>query len=162
MTLSTSRVAAVCGLLLFFTCSCAAAKRDSRLRHELDQHEFQKPLSEVWPAALRLLAEQQYDLVGKDRAVVGQSDSSNFLRRGFETREYPGRRAMETMQNASGVRYRMEGVEIEGRGCRVTFFAFRRGEPEYDKWKFRDVHMELELVRQIEPEIADRMDAAVK
>ena len=163
MTLSASRGAAAFALLLSFTCSCASMKRDSRLRDELDKHEIQKPLSEVWPAAIRLLAEQQFDLVGNDRAVAGQPSDSSFLRRGFETREYSDhRRALETMNNAAGLRYRVEGVDIGGRASRVHFFALRRGDPEYDKWKSRDIQMELALVREVEPEAADRMDEAVK
>ncbi len=161
MTVSASRGVAACALLLCFTCSCAAASRESRLRRELDAYAFQMPLSEVWPAALHLLADQDYGLVGKDRAVVGQAGDADFLRRGFETREYSGqRRAMETMQNSAGVRYRMEGEQTKG-GCRVFFFAFTRGDPEYDKWKFRDVHMELALVQRIEPDAAERIEAAM-
>jgi hypothetical protein len=163
MILSSSRGATVCALLLSLTCSCATARRDSHLRDELDRHEFQKPLSEVWPAALRLLAREQYDLVGNDRAIAGQPADSNFFRRGFETREYSDkRRAMETMQNSAGVRYRLEGTDIEGRACRINFFALRREDRDYDKWRSRDVHMELALVRDLEPETADRIEATAK
>jgi hypothetical protein len=162
MIFSSSRGAAACALLLALT-SCATMRRDSRLRGELDRHEFQKPLSEVWPAAIRLLAEQQFDLVGNDRAVAGQRPDSSFLRRGFETREYSDRRrALETMQNSEGLRYRLEGTDIEGRACRINFFALRRGDPDYDKWKHRDVDMELALVREVEPETAARMEQAAE
>jgi hypothetical protein len=163
MTLSTRRGTAALSLFLFSICSCAAAKRTARLEHQLDEHRFQKPLAEVWPVALRLLADRQYELVGKDRAAVGQREYGSFLRRGFETREYSDkRRAAETMMNGDGVRYRVEGTDFDGKSCRVVFFALPRNAPDYAKWNYRDVEMEMDLVWRVEPKIADRIDAAVK
>jgi hypothetical protein len=47
------------GLFLLLACSSftTQVRRDARLREALDAHRFQQPLSVVWPAALRLLAE---------------------------------------------------------------------------------------------------------
>jgi len=163
MTLSTRRATAACALFLSLICSCATTKRASRLRHELDEHQIQKPLPEVWPAALRLLADRRYDLVGKDRVMAGQREYSNFLRGGYETREYSDkRRATETMLNSEAVRYRVEGTDIGGQSCRVVFFALPRNAKEYDKWNYRDVQMEMDLVWRVEPEAAGRIEEAVK
>jgi hypothetical protein len=163
MTFSSRRGAAACALFFCVVCSCAATKRTSRLRHELDEHQFQKPLAEVWPAALRLLAERRFDLVGKDRALVGQSDDWTLTRRGFETRQYSDRRrAVETMLNSQGVQIRVEGTDIEGRSCRVVFFALPRNARDYEKWNYRDLQLEMDLVWRVEPEVAGRMEAAAK
>jgi hypothetical protein len=163
MILTTRRGTTVCVLLLSLLCSCAASRRASRLRHELDDHRFRKPLAEVWPAVLHLLADRQYELVGKDRAAAGQREYSSFLQRGFETRDYPdGRRVLETMVNAEGIRYRVEGTAAGEGGCRVVFFALPRSLRDYEKWNYRDFQMEMDLVWRVEPEVAGRIEEAVK
>lgn len=156
--------AAALAVLLSLAFSCATTRRDQRLRQQLDEHPFQKPLSEVWPEALRLLAEHDYQLVGKDRAIAGQGeDGGGALARGFETREYSGgRRAAETRPNSAEVRYRVEGVTAGGGACRIYFFALARYVPAYDQWSHRDALMELALVQRVEPEVAQRIEQAAK
>lgn len=164
MRLPARRTAAAFTVLLSLAFSCATTRREQRLRQQLDGHQFQKPLSEVWPEALRLLAERDYQLAGKDRAAAGQrEDEGSPLARGFETREYSGgRRAAETRPNASDVRYRVEGVTMADGACRIYFFALQRAAPAYDQWNHRDAVMELALVQRVEPEVADRIEQAVK
>ncbi len=164
MNLPARRIAAASVVLLSISGACATTRRDQRLRDQLDAHQFPKPLSEVWPEALRLLAERDYQLVGKDREIVGQGeDSAGALARGFETREYSGgRRTAETRQNSAEIRYRVEGVTVGGGACRVYFFSLHRTVPDYDKWSHRDALMELALVQRVEPEVAERIEQAVK
>jgi hypothetical protein len=163
MNLPARRIAAASVLLLSMAGACATM-RDQRLREQLDAHQFPKPLAEVWPEALRLLADHDYQLVGKDREVAGQrADDGNPLNRGFETRQYSdGRRAAETRPNSAEIRYRVEGVPVGEGACRIYFFALHRSMPEYDKWSHRDAVMELGLVQRVEPEVADRIEQAVK
>ena len=157
-------VAAASVLLLSLAGACATTRRDQRLRDQLDAHQFPKPLSEVWPEALRLLADRDYQLVDKDREIAGQrTEDGTPLNRGFETRQYSdGRRAAETRPNSAEVRYRVEGVSVGGDACRIYYFALHRSLPEYDRWSHRDPVMELALVQRIEPEVADRIERAVK
>lgn len=164
MNLPARRIAAASVLLLSIAGACATTRRDQRLRDQLDAHQFPKPLSEVWPEALRLLAERDYQLVGKDREIAGQrGDEGTPLNRGFETRQYSdGRRAAETRPNSAEIRYRVEGVPAGDGACRVYFFALHRAVAEYDKWSHRDALMELAFVQRVEPEVADRIEQAVK
>jgi hypothetical protein len=69
---------------------------------------------------------------------------------------------LETMVNTDGIRYRVEGTAEGERSCRVVFFALPRTFRDYEKWNYRDVQMEMDLVWRVEPEVAGRIEETVK
>jgi hypothetical protein len=157
-------VAAAAIVMFLLACSMTAqARRDARLRAGLDAHRFHQPLSTIWPAALHLLADHGYQLVGRDRLVVGAPPAPRFKRLtagGFETGHSRTGFVMETMTNASGTRYRVEGQDIDEKSCRITFVAIRRTGGAPSEERSRDLDMELELVRRLEPDAAARIAQA--
>ena len=164
-SLATSRSLAITTVLLLAACSMTAqARRDARLRADLDAHVFHLPLRVVWPVALHLLADHGYQLVGRDRLVVGAPPAGRFKRLtagGFETSGYKGHGlVLETMEDSSRSRYRLEGSEIGGKSCRLVFIAIRRTGLSPAEERSRDLDMELELARRVEPDEAARIQAA--
>ena len=159
-----SRWSAVLVAALVAACSMATqARRDTRLRAELDTHQIHKPLREVWPAALRLLADRGYQLVGRDRLVVGEPPAfrlKHLTAGGFETGRTDHGLAMESMADASATRYHVEGQDIGGTACRVTFVAVRRTGDSPSEERSRDLDLELELIRRLEPDAASRIASA--
>jgi hypothetical protein len=129
-------------------------KRNERLRSELDAHRFQQPLTAVWPAALRLLHDRQFDLVGNDRLYLGdeaQGSWGRMLAKGFETRVAPkGGLVSETNPNGAHLRYRVEGRDTGSGTCRITYTAVQRDADDPSEEEARDVDMELELVRRVD------------
>jgi hypothetical protein len=154
--------------VLSLACSSITAqvRRDDRLREALDAHRIQQPLSVVWPAALRLLADHHYQLVGRDRAKVGAPEESRwkpFMARGFATRKLGDHGlVLETRENQSSTRYRVEGIDSPANTCRVTFTSVRRTGEVPSEERSRDLDLELELIRRLEPEVAARILQAVE
>jgi hypothetical protein len=154
---------------LFFSVACASVtaqvRRDARLREALDAHRFHQPLSVVWPAGLRILADHRYQLVGHDRATVGAPEESRWrvlTARGFATRRLGDHGlVLETRENDSRVRWRMEGVETPPGTSLLTLTAVRRTGEVPSEEKSRDLDLELELVGRLEPDAAARILQAV-
>jgi hypothetical protein len=69
---------------------------------------------------------------------------------------------LETRENASRVRVRVEGVEEHDGTSRVTCTAVRRTGEAPSEERSRDLDMELELVRRLEPNEAERITRAVE
>lgn len=135
-------------------------KRDAALRRELDGYRFPKALAVVWPSGIRLLADRGHKLVGADRAVAGQAAQGvlgGFLAKGFQTRATNRGLVLETDEDPTHLRYRMEGTATGHDTCRVLFVAVRRSEDDPSEVLARDVALELELVRRLEPDAAARI-----
>lgn len=143
---------------------CAAAQRESRLRRELDGHALARPLAEVWPVALRLLDERGFDLGSNDRVSIGKAPlgtAARLFSQARDTHARDGRWVAETDLDGSDVRYRIEGSDAGGGTSRVVFYRIAGSLEGRDDREFRDVELELELVRRVDPEAAARIaDAA--
>jgi hypothetical protein len=142
---------------------CAAQQREARLRQQLDATVIERPLAEVWPAALRLLDERGFPLAGGDPARIGKSPQGTLARlvsRGRETYTAPdGRWVAETGLGRDGLRYRVEGWDRGGAGSRVVYTAVEgqpAGSAGADRTS-RDVELELALLRELDPERAARV-----
>lgn len=138
--------------------------RDARLRRELDAYALPRPLAEVWPDALRVLAEHGAPLVGQDRAVAGQAEEgalSALLTEGYETRDLgSGRRAAESGPLYGRVRYRVEGVDL-GRGASVVrYYTLQLRDGAAAEEASRALDLELALVRRVDLAAAERMATA--
>jgi hypothetical protein len=143
-----------------------ARARETYLRQQLDDLEYAKPIGEVWPDVLRLLAERGYSLVGRDREKAGLPEQG-FLGRlvsaGFETQQLGEEgRAVETDWDRHRLRYRVEGRCAGGR-CRIEFTSIKQDEmdPARDQ-RWRDREMELDLLRRVDPEAAARIEAGAE
>jgi len=158
------------GLFLLLALGCSAVsgevRRESRLREQLDEHRFQQPAAKVWPAVLRLLDDRHLRLAGRDRAVVGAAPDSwlsKLTKGGFESRaDGKGGLVLETREDPSALRYRAEGMDTGGGTCRVVFTAVRRTGRTPSEERSRDLDLEIELVRRLEPEAAARMLATAE
>jgi hypothetical protein len=153
-------------LTLVAGCSMATqARHEARLDAQLQGYRFHQPLEAVWIAALHVLADRGYQLVGNDRVLVGQPPAgalNEVTGGGFETsRTGEHTRVMETMESGgrfqTGFRYRVEGSDAGGGTCRVVFIAIQRVKDSLDEHESRDADMELELVRRLDPADAARV-----
>jgi hypothetical protein len=147
-------------LALLVLSGCAAARaeqaRQRELRHRLDQRALPAPLDQTWPAALKLLAEAGYPLVGADRAVAGQPPQGSALdlfSRGFSTRIVGKEdRAAATGMGPERTRYQIAGTPAPG-GSRVVFTRILENPTEpSERREERDAGMELELWRKVDPQ----------
>jgi len=83
--------------------------------------------------------------------------------RGFATRKLGDHGlVLETRENDSRTRCRVEAVETSPGACRATFTAVRRTSDVPSEEKSRDLDLELELVRRLEPDAAARILQAVE
>jgi hypothetical protein len=166
---------------LLATAGCASWRaeraRQGRLESELDALRYARPLDDVWLEVRRLLAAREYPLEGADAAAVGQ-DEKALLGRMFsparETRpvEYgmlPGLGGERASGPPKGLvletdwrgndRYRAEA--IDDRGIRVILTKLVRDGSDPVGKPSRDLALELELARRVDPDAARRIEAAV-
>lgn len=142
---------------------CAAQQRETRLREQLDAAVIERPLAEVWPAALRLLDERGFPLTGDDPLRIGkpaQGAWARVLSKGRETFvASEGRWVAETGVGRRELRYRVEGLEVGAGAARVVYTAIEvdpAGSPNSDR-PSRDLELELLLLRELAPERAARV-----
>jgi len=167
--LTRSRPAWLAVTVLSLSLGCAVVarfRRDASLRDELDAHLFARPLDAVWQEALKLLTERDYEVLGRDRAVVGlkeQTSLESFFQKGFETRDLGnGKRALETNPDKRMRRYRVEGTAIDADDCRVTFHLVQAYSQDISEDVDRDIFMEFALVERVEPEAAKHIETAAE
>jgi hypothetical protein len=147
-------------LALLALAGCAAARaeqgRQQELRRQLDARALPAPLEQAWPAALRVLAEAGYPLVGKDREAAGQPAQSvalDLFSRGFSTRVVgKDARAAATGMGPDRTRFQIAGAPAPG-GSRVVFTKIYENPTEpSERREERDMDMELALWRKVDPQ----------
>jgi len=125
--------------------SCAAmrgmAAKHAYIEEQTENHEYAKPLSEVWPQARQLLFEQGFE--------VKDTDASN-----AET-EWK-------VEDKERQRYLLSGIEVGDDKCKVQFT--RATEYKTDgKWGStdteRDIKMEYALIKKVEPDEHAKIEA---
>jgi len=145
-------------LALLVLTGCAAARaeqvRQRALRQKLDARALPAPLEQTWPAALKVLAEAGYPLVGKDRETAGQPAQGSALdlfSRGFSTRVVgKDERAAATGMGPDRTRYQIAGAPAPG-GSRVLFNRIYENPTEpSERREERDIDMELALWRKVD------------
>jgi hypothetical protein len=143
----------------------AGRAREGYLTAQLDALRHDQPLDAVWPEARRLLAERGYPLAGQDAKAVGQPERSllRFFSPAQETRaDEDGARFLETGWGKDLTRYHVDGSP-EGARCHVIFTAIAQDPTEHrDAARHRDLELELELARRVDPEAATRIEAGLK
>jgi hypothetical protein len=162
-------------------CATAASVRKERLQHELDGFACAKPLDEVWQEGRRLLAERGFQLADKDAEAVGQkpmswaekilspardtgpaTESGLLQRMGVvKGKNVSGAaQALDTAWSQYGERYHVEGW-TEAAGSRVVFTFIKQG-TDRQETKRRDLEMELDLMRRVDPAAAERIEKDVE
>ena len=143
--------------------ACASIAREARLRHQLAGYQLPWPLAAVWPEALKVVAERGFQLMGDDRALVGQGTQNAWgalLGKGFATRDLgEGRWAAESNVDGEHRRYRIEGTAAGATASVVRFISIQGDSDGPSESTTRDVSLELDLVRRIDPAAAERMTA---
>jgi len=134
----------------------------ARERAGLERFRYAQPLDVVWPQLQRLLADRGLALAGLDAAAVGQKSGvmAQFASAAKETRSTPtGGLVLETGWNQDGVRWRAEAEPAEG-GLRVVLTRIARNLDEFgrDGVTLRDWELELDLLRRVDPEAAERIE----
>jgi hypothetical protein len=142
------------------------------MREQLDAYSIPKPLDEVWPEALRFVNGRGFDLVGKDRQVLGQAEQSTLgkiFSAGHETQAVSGRQwKAETAANGQRQRYRLLGTQTGPASCRIEFYSLLAGDPLRDGEmsapvrEFRDLQLELEFVERYDAERAKQIAATAR
>lgn len=166
-------------------CASAQARkaRALELERQLDAFTYDKPLDEVWQQARLLLAERGYPLAGADASAAGQTEMGWASRLGSPARatsvgvprpgllqalglaetEKPAvdTQWLDTGWNGYDERYHLEGTKI-GSGCRVIFTHVKADRTDRRDVRTRDLEMELDLARRVDPDAAARIDASLE
>jgi hypothetical protein len=163
---------------------CASARaerlRKERLQHELDSFVYPRPLDEVWQEARRLLAERDYPLAGRDAETVGQrpmgwaerivsparetgpEQEGGLLQRMGAVKATSGAaQALDTGWTQYGERYHLEGCS-QGDGSHVVFIHLKHDPTDRRSEAARDLELELELVRRLDPPAAARIERSIR
>lgn len=138
--------------------------RNKYLAQQLDAISYAKPMGEVWAEARRLLADKGYPLAGEDAKAVGQQQGwflARLVSPSRETRVDGKGNWMLDSGWLKAVRYHLEGVNA-GAGCRVVFTSIEQDQVDHrNESGHRDLQMELELARRVDPEAAARIEAGM-
>jgi len=171
MVLGSARRGVAAWLAAGVIAACASTKaaraRAEYLGRELDGLVCGKSIDHAWSEARRLLADRGYPLAGADAKAVGKRGNALVAifapARATRVSER-GSRTLETGWS-HGLRYRLSGSP-EAPGCHVTFMAITEDLTEHrrdsSRRPYRDVDLELELVRRLAPEEAARIEAGAR
>lgn len=175
-------------VLLVASAGCASLHarraRTERLQSELDALRYRKPIEEVWQEARRTLADRGFPLADEDAAAAGKGEL------GFAGRLFSPARATRPLKKDAALLQRMgaagdpnsevSGLALDtgwrdgsprqrrhleaytdGDEVRVAVFRIVEEAPEQREATDRDLELELELARRLDPAAAERIDAAV-
>jgi len=182
------RVAAALSALVLLAgiTGCASVRartaRTQRLQAELDAHRYAEPIDQVWLEARRLLADRRFPLAEDDAKAVGQKEmgfpekmfspakSTRPLEEGAELVERMGAsgspasvsgRTLDTGWGPASPRERRHLEAItDGARVRVNFWRVVEDAADRSTTTERDLELELELARRLEPASAERIEAA--
>lgn len=136
-------------------------------RKQLDGYRYPQACLDAWPAVLKLVGSKGYPLQGRDRQYAGQGSEgalTSFVDQGDQTRAVEGGGLLVKtgwLSDAEGrSRYLVAGSPGQPSGCVVAFTRVTTGtldpasEHQASDWK-----IQLELLRQLDPAAASRIEA---
>jgi hypothetical protein len=144
-----------------------ADEQKAYYRGQLDTYRYAPACLDVWPSVLKILGSKGYPLQGRDRQYAGQGSESalaGFVDQGYETRAVEGGGlVVKTGWQASAEgrsRYEVTGSPGQPSGCLVTFTRIDTGtlDPANEQRQV-DWKIQLELLQQVDPAAAGRVDA---
>jgi hypothetical protein len=151
---------------LFFS-GCASIRnaqaRKDYLKEKLDKYEIQVDLDTAWPKVLTMLAENGFELGGKDREKVGQTERGILALFNRSSETHPSgknQQALETDWSIEKVRYRVEGTRVSDKSCKINFFLIKQDESKdnHETMVGRDHEAELGLLRRVLPDASAGFD----
>ncbi len=144
-----------------------ADERRAYFLKELGTFTYGKGCLDVWPSVLKLVGSKGYPLQGRDRQYAGQGKQgalATMVEQGYETRAVEGGGLMVLtgwLPAAEGnSRYEVTGNPGQPSGCAVSFVLVSTGtiDPSNER-REPDWRIQLELVKEIQPEVAARVEA---
>jgi hypothetical protein len=145
--------------LLLASAGCAGLRaqqaRESHVKAAMKAEIFPASCIDLWPQVLRTLAAHEFDLVGNDREVAGQSEQgavTRFLSRGHQTtRNEAGVLEVGTDANRDLLRMVVRGTPAGSSGCRVTATAYQGDAANNPEREWRDYDVELDVLARVAP-----------
>lgn len=182
VTIGRARCVAACLLVVAGGCASwrAAQARQERLRAGLDGLRYSVPPAAAWQEVRRLLADRGFPLAGEDAAAVGQKGLgiAGLLSPARETHPYEesvgllpgllskpatrsdGSVSLDTGWRNAGDRQHVDGL-VEKDGFRVVFTRILQDPANPRNEAQRDLEMELELARRLDPAAAASIEAGL-
>ncbi len=167
------RHAALACALAAGAAGCASmrlADAQAAYHHEqLDSWRYAAGCLDVWPAVLKLVGGKGYPLQGRDRQYAAQGKESGLaalVDQGDETQAVAGGGLFVRtgwLDDSDGAsRYEVSGTPAQPSGCVVSFTRVSRGTVDpATMQRAIDWRMQLELLRQLDPAAAARVEAGV-
>ncbi|HTP51335.1 MAG TPA: hypothetical protein VMK42_11595 [Anaeromyxobacteraceae bacterium] len=153
--------------LCAFGCAGLSAEqaRDSYLKEQMADRVFPATCRALWSDALKVIAQQGYEMTGSDRQRTGQ-DERGFLGNTFSaghatTENSKGVLEAETDWTKDRRRYRVKGYPEGIDGCQVRITAIQEnpsGEIGVGR-EWRDFDMELAVLARVSPKDAAQVEA---
>jgi hypothetical protein len=184
------RVAAALSSLVLLAASAGCASfqakraRAERLEKELGTMRYSQPLDQVWQEVRRMLADRGFPLASEDAAAIGRSEMSlaerifSPARKTYRLSDDVGLLqqmglaggksdslsglGLETGWGSKGSpreRFRVEGIS-DGDEVRVIFTRVVEDVTDHRESSTRDLEMELDFARRVDPAAAERIEAA--
>ncbi len=136
--------------------------RAAYVRDQMKALTFPSSCEALWAEGLKLLAQQGFELVGRDRAVAGQAEQSGlatFMSAGSATSlDAGGVLEASTDWNGQRFRYRIRGTPEGPNGCRIQITGIQQDRTSMDLSEWRDHDMELLLLARVAPPEAARIE----
>ena len=164
--------------VLALVSGCAAQQRDNYLRDKAAEHIYTQPLSEMWPHVEAVLDERGYSWRQVPNRFILETEwkengggtlghsYTRFLIEGMRTRS--GGSLLRVMRNdassqPTAINYAGKtGPVTSARGANDAMVdasnSNTTGMTEMQKRAFRDLELELELLRAIDPEAASALE----
>lgn len=137
---------------------------DRDLERQLAAWQSPEPLDRVWQEARRLLAARGFPLADKDADAVGQRRMNPLERLGSPARATvergPNDRTLETGWSESRHRYVLQSLPTAA-GFQIVLWRIDEGADGRPVQPRRDLALELELVRRVDPAGAERIEATL-
>ena len=150
---------------------CASIKakraREEYLESRLDSVRYQQPLDEVWPEVQKVLAANNYPLVGKDAEAVGEEHIVLYSLFSPAKETQPdgnGGRVLETGWRKDSTRIRAQATPDES-GTRVVLTLLKEDTTEHGhdaRERKPAVDLELQLAKKLDPAAAADIEAGLQ
>jgi len=140
----------------------AERARTAYVREAMESATIPVSCDDLWPEALKLLAREQYDLVGNDREVAGQSSQgfiARFVSAGHQTtKDDRGVLEVATDWNRDRVRIQLTATPDGSQRCRVRATGYKEDLSGVSQGQWRDHDLEFALLERVAPAEAERIE----
>ena len=144
-----------------------AGEQSDYYRNRLGSYPYGQSCLDAWPSVLKLLGSKGYPLQGRDRQYAGQGKEgalAAFVDQGYETKAVEGGGLIVKtgwLPDAEGRgRYEVTGNPAQPTGCTLTFTRIYAGTLDpASETRTVDWKIQLELLRQLDPAAAARVEA---